>query len=248
MRYTLTATVVLTLLASACGIINTAAESPDDIAIEETTVPSGKARAVKRTKDKAGPELGTLAVVKPLASRNVGDFFVHRFSGSFTKEPITMSEEVIARAGSLIVVDYTFEQGKSERRLRVTHDVSTERVLRVREMRGDKEIAAKIEDFETMLAKTAFSPDSNEKTLASEKTTCVVGGDEFECEKTSYTVAIGDKSATLSVTQAAAIPGRDVAGEIVDQEGKVIYRAELVDMGQGSSGVASATEFIPSEP
>jgi hypothetical protein len=102
-------------------------------------------------------------------------------------------------------------------------------------------MAAKIEDFEAMLAKTAFVTDSNDKTLASEKGTCVVSGDEVECMKTSYAVAIGDKTATMNVTQSAAVPGRDIAGEIVDKDGKIIYRAELVDMGRGTpDGVASA--------
>ncbi len=244
MRYQLTAILTLTLLASACSsVTNTGAESPDDIAIETS---DDKGKAAKRAKGKAGPGVeSAMAEHKPLASRNVGDFFVHRFSGSFTKQPITLSEEVTARAGSLIVVDYTFDQGKSSRKLRVTHDADSERVLRVLEVVKDKEIAAKIEDFEAMMAKTSFSPDSNTKTLVSEKTTCVVGGDELDCEKVSYEVAIGNKSATLSVTQSTAVPGRDISGEIVDAEGNVIYRAELIDMGRGSKGVAQ--NFTPTD-
>lgn len=237
----LSLTFVLTLLASACGGITSTASSPDDIA-----VPASKARAAKSAKSKAKPDVDWLfpegeQASSPLAERRVGDFFVHRFSGTFSEKPMTLTEEVVAKAGGLIVVDYTLEQGKASKRLRVTHDIATDRVLRVREMQGDRELAAKIEDFDAMLEKTAFAPDQNEKTIASEKTTCLVGGEEVDCEKTSYSVAIGDQRATLEVTKSAAIPGRDVSGEIVDQAGKVIYRAELVDMGRGTpSGVASA--------
>jgi hypothetical protein len=235
-------TFALTLLASACGgISNPTADSPDDIAIDPST--SSDTRAAKRSTDRADSEEAaeSEAAAAPLAERQVGDFFVHRFSGSFAKEPMTLTEEVVARAGGLIVIEYTLEQGKHKQELRVTHDAATERVLRVREIRGGQEMAAKIEDFEAMLAKTAFVTDSNDKTLASEKGTCVVSGDEVECQKTSYSVAIGDKTATMSVTQSAAVPGRDLPGEIVDKDGKIIYRAELVDMGRGTpDGVASA--------
>jgi hypothetical protein len=234
-------TFALSLLASACGgISNPTADSPDDIAIDPST--TDKARAAKRSTDGAGPEVDPASEARaPLAERQVGDFFVHRFSGSFAKEPMTLTEEVVARAGGLIIVEYTLEQGKRKQELRVTHDAATERVLRVREIRGGQEIAAKIEDFEEMLEKTAFFTDSNDKLLASENTTCLVSGEEVDCEKTTYAVAIGDKQATMSVTKSASVPGRDLAGEIVDKDGKVIYRAELVDMGRGTpSGVASA--------
>jgi hypothetical protein len=240
MRRTLTLTFVLTILASACGGISPGAASPDDIAI----APSDKARAAKRAKPSGGPAVEiALAEMRaaPLVERKVGDFFVHRFSGSFTKQPITLSEEVVARAGGLVVIDYTLEQAGNTLSLRVTHDVESERVLRVRELRGGQEIPATTDDFDAMLAKTAFAPDSNERRLSSEQGTCIVGGDELDCDKTSYAVAIGDLSATLHVTQSKALPGRDLSGEIVDEQGNVIYRAELVDMGSGTaSGVASA--------
>jgi hypothetical protein len=237
MRRTLTLSFVLTILASACGgVSNPGAASPDDIAI----APSGKAPAAKRTA--AGPQFEAPIEPRatPLADRKVGDFFVHRFSGSFTKQPITLSEEVVARAGGLVVIDYTLEQAGNTLCLRVTHDIDSERVLRVRELRGEREMPATVDDFDAMLAKTSFAPDSNERMLKRERGTCIVGGDELDCDKTSYAVAIGDTAATFHVTQSQALPGRDLSGEIVDQRGNVIYRAELVDMGQGVSGVASA--------
>jgi hypothetical protein len=240
MRRTLTLTFVLTILASACGgISNPGAASPDDIAI----APSSKARAAKRATAASRPQIDLPVETRaaPLADRKVGDFFVHRFSGSFTKQPITLSEEVIARAGELVVIDYTLEQAGNTLSLRVTHDVRSERVLRVRELRGDQEMPATIDDFDAMLAKTAFAPDSNDRQLKSERGTCIVGGDELDCDKTSYAVAIGDKTATLHVAQSKDLPGRDLSGEIVDQGGNVIYRAELIDMGRAApAGVASA--------
>jgi hypothetical protein len=241
----LSVTLVLTLLASGCGVVlTTDAASPDDIAVVESAPKSSaKAASAKRGKPRYEPKFAVFPEIEgnPLLERKVGDFFVHRFSGSFTSQPMMLTEEVIARAGGLVVIDYTLEQGKSSQRLRVTHDAATDRVLRVREMRGEREIAAKLEDFEAMQAKTSFAPDANERTLESEKTTCLVGPSEVDCNKTSYSVALGDRMGTLIVTQSAAFPGRDVAGEIVGEGGQVIYRAEIIDMGKGlPAGVASA--------
>jgi uncharacterized protein YceK len=237
-----TLSLALTIFASGCGAVqNPDAASPDDVAVAEAPAKASKQASTRRAKPPEFTPASAIFEKNPLLDRKVGDFFVHRFSGSFAAEPITLTEEVIARGGALVVIDYTFEQGKTSRRLRVTHDAATDRVLRVREMAGDREIPAVVEDLEEMLAKTAFAPDANEQEIDSEKTTCLVGPHEIDCKKRSYRVAIGERTATLTVTESGAIPGRDVGGEIVDQSGKIIYRAEIIDMGRGvPEGVASA--------
>jgi hypothetical protein len=174
----------------------------------------------------------------PLDKRQVGDLAVRRFTGAFTKTPLTLTEEVTARAGNLVVVDYTLEQGKQQQKLRVTHEIGTDRVLRVREMRGNKEFPSTVLAYDAMLNKTMFVPDDNEEEIGSEKATCLVGQKQLDCEKTSYRVKVGTKTATFSVAKSPGIAD-DVSGEI-SAEGKVIYRAELVEMRTGSpSGVAS---------
>ncbi len=178
------------------------------------------------------------AVASPLAERNVGDIRVQRFSGSFTKTPLTLTEEVIAQAGSLVVVDYTLEEGKKQTKLRVTHDKNSDRVLRVREMKDKEELPSSVDAYEALLAKTMLVPDDNEATLGSETSTCLVGGKEIDCKKTSYRVKIGSQTATLSVAQDT--DGQDIGGEISSSDGKLFYRAELVDARSGSpSNVAS---------
>ncbi len=123
-------------------------------------------------------------------------------------------------------------------RLRVTHDIGSDRVLRVREVRGKKELPSSTAAFEKLMAKTTFAPDDNEAEIAKEKATCLIGSEPIECEKTAYRVKVGDKTATFSVARSS--DGRDVSGEISAEDGAIIYKAELIESRTGlPAGVAS---------
>ncbi|HYQ29202.1 MAG TPA: hypothetical protein VER04_18350, partial [Polyangiaceae bacterium] len=61
-------------------------------------------------------------------------------------------------------------------------------------------------------------------------------------ETMSYKVAVGDKGAILNVSRSSSVPGGDVAGDLIGSDGTVIYRSELLEIGNASSpkrGVAS---------
>ena len=172
MQHKLIALASVSLLAVACGAASApAGKSADDAASEKkpAAAKTEKSSELAENVDFDEPER-----VAPLASRDVGDFFVHRFSGSFSDKPMTLSEEVVAKKGNLIVIDYTLEQGGKQSRLRVTHDAGSDRVLRVLEMQGDKELPSDIQAYEAMMEKTLFIPDENEKQLGQEKTTCLL--------------------------------------------------------------------------
>lgn len=235
-----TAIVIAGLLpfAAACG----------NAGITEPTFADDSSETTAKANKSKGDELGFLddmpdtegssESTSPLAEKKVGDLRIQRFSGSFTKTPLTMTEEVIATAGSLVIVDYTLEEGKKTTKLRVTHDKTTDRVLRVREMRGADEMPSSEAAYEQMLSKTMFIPDDNEAKLGTEKATCLIGQKEVDCSKTSYRVKIGSQTATFSVAQTS--DGQDIGGEISGKDGKLFYRAEVVDMRAGSpSNVAS---------
>ena len=58
--------------------------------------------------EKLPPLEGTGAkTARPKSNRRVGDVAVHRYSGSFRAQPVTVTEEVVAREGNVLVVDYT---------------------------------------------------------------------------------------------------------------------------------------------
>ncbi|MGE0326300.1 MAG: hypothetical protein AB7K71_37305 [Polyangiaceae bacterium] len=172
----------------------------------------------------------------------VGDYYVQRFTGSFTKEPMVLTERVIAREKHAFVVDFRLEQGKHASTLRLRVDAKDpRRILQVSEMKGEKESPATLAAYEALMARTMFAPDENEEQVASEETTCMLGDESVDCQRTEYRVRIGEKSAKLSVTTSKSAHGRDLGGEVMTDDGKLVYRAQLVEMGhdEGSSDVAS---------
>ncbi len=175
-------------------------------------------------------------------SRKVGDFQVHRFSGSYQKSPLTMTEEVIAREAGLWVIDYTFEEQSGTTKLRVRFDPRTDSVAGVSKFDGSRELRVPLGTYEKLIERTSFAADSNDGLVSSTHGTCLVGPNELDCETKSYQVAVGGQVAILNVSQSASVPSGDLAGDIIASDGAVIYRSELIEMGNASSpkrGVAS---------
>ncbi len=243
MRTNLFALIALPLVAAACGT----AGVPHPTTLDDVEV--AQAKPAEKTAMRGDDDLpfieeipGAEETLPPnpsqFANKQVGDRTVHRFSGSFRKTNLILTQEVVARAGSLVVVDYLLEEGDAATRLRVTHDIGSDRVLRVREVRGKKELPSSTAAFEKLMAKTTFAPDDNEAEIAKEKATCLIGSEPIECEKTAYRVKVGDKTATFSVARSS--DGRDVSGEISAEDGGIIYKAELIESRTGlPAGVAS---------
>jgi hypothetical protein len=242
MRSHFIALVTLPLSAVACGNAGIPhPQSSDPVGVEVATAKKPVIRAdddMPFIDEIPGEEETLGATASAFAEKKIGDRTVHRFSGSFSKTALILTQEVVARAGSLIMVDYVLEDGETTTKLRVTHDVGSDRVLRVRELRGKKELPSTAAAFEKLMARTSFAPDDNEAELAKEKGTCLVGSESIECEKTAYRVKVGDKTATFSVARSR--DGRDVSGEISDEAGGIIYKAELIESRSGlPAGVAS---------
>ncbi len=220
----------VSLLVSACG--GAATPAPKNAA-------SAKPKTAKHTKKKKAAKSDD-APAKTASADQVGDYFVQRFSGSFSKEPMTLTERIVAQKGNLQVIDYTLDAGKKSEHLRVKRDVDTGRIARVIRYEGDKAIPSDIEAYNAMMDQTVFAADDNVASLGKKAETCLIGKKELDCEKTRYKVLVGDKPATLSVVTSKAVPGRDVAGELSTADGKLLYRAEIIDMGHNAPGHAVA--------
>jgi hypothetical protein len=178
----------------------------------------------------------------PGDSRKVGDFAVHRFSGSYQKAPLTLTEEIVANEDGLWVIDYTLEEQAGTTKLRVHFDPKIDSVVRVARVANSIEIVLPLSAYQNLIDRTSFAADSNDGQLASSRGTCLVGPSELDCETKSYKVWVGDKQATLNVSRSKSIPNGDVSGDITASDGTVIYRSELVEMGNTASpklGVAS---------
>jgi hypothetical protein len=175
---------------------------------------------------------------KAMTEREVGDFWVHRISGSFSDQAMLLTERVVEKSEAFVTIEYTLEDASSVTRLLVRHAIDDEDVLDVRRVVDGKEEPGTLADYESLMAKTALVPDSNEGFVEAKRGTCLVGPSELDCETKTYRVMIGAKSAKLDVTQSEKYPGRDISGEISSEDGEVLYRAELLESGRegGSDG------------
>jgi hypothetical protein len=218
----------LSVLVSGCGAA--AVSAPISAAEPPRTLPKAAA-ANEPLEEPAANEPAQASAAAP--GRKVGDFTVQRYSGSFRKNPITLTEEVIAREGDLLIVEHTFEQGAQKTRYRARINLKSSQVVAVSKFENGSEVEAPLAGYEALIAQTVFAADSNQEKLGAEPVTCLVGGEPQDCELTSYRVIAGGKPAKLSIWTSKALGNRDVAGEITSDDGSVIYRAEIVETGNG---------------
>lgn len=209
----------------------------------ETEKTSAKGNADRATTE--GDEAGAEDAASDDAdARKVGDFVSFAFSGSFAKTPFVLTQRVTDRArGKIAVLFEIAEGGKVRERLLV--ETSTQRadrgkvlsVARVDE--AGKTTEATAETFEALLAKTVPSTDQNDGLLASEPTTLNVGDTQVAATKFEYAVRVGGKKAKMSAYASEAFAwGGDLGGEVKAENGKVLYKAEIVDMGSAKRETA----------
>jgi hypothetical protein len=148
---------------------------------------------------------------------------------------LVLTEEVMDKDGSRWVVDLTLEDGASTTRFRVRMD-DEGLVSAASRMDGEREVPGALAEYHALIDATVFAADSNDGLVGSEKSTCLLGSRELDCETKSYRVRVADKSATLKVSESAELPGRDLAGEIVADDGRVLYRSQIVAVEQQKPG------------
>jgi hypothetical protein len=191
------------------------------------------------------PELegSTGPVAERQSPRRVGDVFVHRFSGSYRHSDLTLREEVIAQKDDTLLVDFLLDEHGKETHLRVTMSVGSERILSVTRVQGDDEVSATLGDFEKMMAKTSYVPDSNTGRLAEASETCLVGKQELDCDLSEYKVIMDGQEGTLKVARNDELK-RDISGEITAVDGTLVYRAELIEMQRGQESPSLSDEGV----
>jgi len=178
--------------------------------------------------------------------RHVGDFSVHEISGSFRKHPAILTERVVAQEGDdAWIMDYRLEDSDGVKAVRVRMEANGD-ITRVSRMLDGVEKPGTMADYEALMASASLAPDENQGLTATTKGTCMVGPSELDCETKSYRVMLGDKEASLGITESASLPGRDVSGEITASDGTVIFRSVLVEQGnEGSNANDSVAMHLP---
>jgi hypothetical protein len=223
-RHALTAASILALV-SACGMM--AKPSPRDVIVSRATTSDGSDNAKSAAKPQENEEN---AGEKASAFRQVGYFHVYQYSGSFSKEPLTLTEQVVGKDGDALIVDFVLEQGSKMNALRVRMRADGD-VLSVRRITDDGDVVASRADYDAMMKKTEFIPDSNDQKVSSDHTSCLIGDEQIDCDMTTYLVTMGGKQAKLTITKSPRVPGRDVGGDVVAEDGKVLYSARLIERG-----------------
>jgi hypothetical protein len=241
MNRTLLTFAMASLLATGCARANLAptAATPASERAAKTSF-----RAAAADAEKVAPEAAASEAAEVTGARKAGDFIVYRFSGSFRKAPLTLTERVIERRGALLTVDILAEVGETKRQLRVKiNEASAVKndVVAVSTIEGGVEKAAGIEAYEALLAETSLAADENEAMLGAEDAMLDVGGAPLPVRKTSYRVRVGKKQATLRTVESEGFAWGDLGGEITAGNGKVLYRAEVVELGHSDPAKGTAT-------
>jgi len=183
-------------------------------------------------------------------ARKLGDFHVYQYGGTFAKHPVTLTEQVVAREGDVLVVDFVLEDGDKMSALRVRMKDDNE-VVAVARITAAGEVPAAVADYDALMQRTQFVPDSNDQALGTDHTSCLVGDEQVECDVTTYMVTYGSKQAKLTITRSSRIPGRDIGGDVVGENGKVLYSARLVERGNEPpvvEALAKLDRFSPTGP
>jgi hypothetical protein len=257
-RFLLTAS-VLTLVGLGCShtLMQPGAATP----AEEQQSKSDAAATTKSTGstepkqvDVAPPEEGqSSAAAGAMLRRNPGDFVVYRFSGSYRKSPVTVTQRIIDRRDGVLVVDVAIEdEGKrDELRLRV-HDVPGEPddVLSVARVDSGVLKPFGVAAYEALMAKTMLSVDRNEALLNTEEATIKIGTGAFDCVKSSYRIRTGDNLATMTTLESSTFAWGDLGGQIQAADGSLLYKAEVVDYGSAAAkpaGSVAAQAYDPDE-
>ena len=191
-------------------------------------------------------DLAPTAVVAPAetpAQKHVGDYVVYRFSGSFRKAPLTLTQKIYAREAGTLAVDFTLDDGGKKETLRVRMDEqSTEKqVISVARLEKESEIPSTIAAYEAMLQKTVLSADRNDDFLGAEKVSVDIGGKSVACTKSAFQVRVGRKNAVLHILASEEFAWGDLGGDITTSDGKVLYRAEILDAGSSKQANTVAT-------
>lgn len=245
MKRTLLTLAMTSLFAVGCGHAGSAAKASNAPMASAHAARAAKAAARHAS---AAPEAAAKSAA-PIAAtaesgdaRAPGDFVVYRFSGSFRKAPITLTQRVVARKGQVLTVDVTAESGEQKRELRVTLDIAPGKsdVLSVARLEGGVESPASLVAYDDLLAETTLAADQNEGLLGAEDVVLDVGGAPLPCHQESYRVRVGKRAATLRTLSSDGFAWGDVGGEITADSGKVLYRAEVLEAGHAAPSAARA--------
>ncbi len=249
MKRTLTVAAVLSVFA-ALGCASTATLAPaspstkgadtatidtQDVKAESDDVDEASKKEAAQTSADEGGAAASAKSSPETATWAAGDFVVYRFSGTFHKTPVTLTQKVIARQGELFTLEVAYDDGVTKETIRAKmkgESPARSEVLSVSRLVRGAEKAAEVGLYDAIFARVALVTDQNEATLANESLKVdVAGSGKLACERATYRVKVGKDTATMRTLGSPAFVWGDVAADITTANGKLIYKAEVVDSG-----------------
>lgn len=246
-RHANTLGMIVLLATASCSHAVSAPKTPDRAAVKRPAA-TKTATVAPKGGDETSGEHASDDSSRP-GARKLGDFHVYEYSGAFTKQPVTLTEQVVAREGENFVVDFVLQEGQTMTALRARMTEGGQ-VVAVSRIKDDGEEPATLADYEAMVKRTQVVPETNDSVVGTEHTSCMVGDEQVDCDVTTYVVSMGGKQAKLTVSRSDKMPGRDIGGSIVADDGTVLYSARLVERGNQPPAVdafakAEKEEFVP---
>jgi hypothetical protein len=161
--------------------------------------------------------------------REPGDFVVYRLSGTYKKSPITVTHRVLEKEGNAMVMDMTIEEGGGEERMRLR--IVDGEVTSVARLEGKVMVPFGVAAYEKRMAELVPAADENEGLIESSNDVLAVHGHEIACTRATYVVRIGTQQALMTTVASADFGWGHLGGEIMTSDGKTLYKAEVVDLG-----------------
>lgn len=213
------------------------------MAKSERTAVAKTARAATLAADVAASEVAPTTVSRAISTdpRGVGESVTFAFSGAYRKAPLRLTQRVVAKADGALTIDYLFaEKGVAPETWRVTTRELDGSIVRVEQVAADGSTEAlDAEAFESKLGATVAIADENEALLDETEGTLTVGVTALPVTRATYAVRIKGKKAKLETVTSKGFAWGDVGGTITGSDGKVFFKAELVDVSSPSARTAS---------
>jgi hypothetical protein len=205
--------------------------------VAQTPITSGKATHVVPVMIDTEAYDAPAPAVALTSARVAGDYLVREITTG--QKTLVMTERVLSKDGATAVLEVSFKDGaKADTyRVRVEETAAGEQTTDVTKLIAGAEHAFGVAAYEALLQKTVPAVQSNDGMLDEEPIVVEVAGKQVAATRTEYKVMIGGKPATMSVIENRSLG--DMGGEIATADGKVLYRARIVEMGSAPVGTAS---------
>jgi hypothetical protein len=240
MKRTLVAASTIALLSLGCGHTTApgVAAPPSPVAAKPQLEV-----ALPRAKTTAPPASPGLSLSEP------GDFVVYRFSGSYREAPVTLTQRVVGRENGLFILDVTIDREGGQQRLRLRIGAEGERqgeLVSVAELEGSVQRPFGVAAYEQLMNDIVLGADENVDQVSRADVTIDVAGHPVACTKTTYRVRVGAHEAYMTTISSPQFPWGHLGGDISTIDGKVLYKAEIVDAGDARrDGHVAAQEDEP---